>query len=377
MLGWRPGQALGVAVGALGFLAGLSVHGAGGVVLAVLVGVAGCAVAMLAFRGRGLDEWVPVLVGHLLRVRVGPLGAGTSIEAPMGGLAHLRWADGRATVVVVVHHRGLRVLDDEPRRYAEAVATWLRGIGDDGGGAWTVSLLCSTGVGVVPHGHDGSWPGCRADDYVALTADSPLDLEAMLGRAGIAGVTTLDAEQLDALLARRVGPGTGSLLACDVHARWRALQGPASLHAAFVVQEWPSGEVDEQLLSPLCISGDRRTLAVHVGTEALHRARERAARVRTGTAADRNVTASGGFLASAEWARDDVREASRSAELAAGHGSLRVVCIVALDAADAEELEAAAVRLHADATTCGIRLRRCDGDQRRGVLASVPGWCIP
>jgi hypothetical protein len=377
VLGWRPGQALAVAAGALGFLFGLSLRGADGVVLAVFAAIAGCAVAMLPFHGRGLDEWAPVLADHLVRRRGGALSTGASIQVPPDGLAHLRWPDGRATVVVGVDHRGLRILDDEPRQYAESIATWLRGIGDDGAGAWTVTLLSETGPGTAPRGDPWSWPGCRASDYVALTAASPLDLATMLERAGVPGCVALGAEPLEALLARRVAPGGATLLKCDLRVRWGSLQGPSSVHAAFVVEEWPSGEVDEQLLSPLCISGDRRTLAVHLGSEELHRARERAARIRTGAAADRHVTAAGGFLASAESVRDDAREATRAAELAAGHGSLRAVCVVALDAHDLVELDAAAARLHADATACGMRLRRCDGDQRRGVLSSLPGWCVP
>jgi hypothetical protein len=377
VLGWRPGQALAVALGALGFLAGLSLRGQDGVVLAVLAALAGCVVAMLPFHGRGLDEWAPVLASHLVRVRSGALSAGASIQAPPDALAHLRWPDGRATVVVAVEHRGLRILDDEPRQYAESIATWLRGIGDDAARAWTVTLLSETGPGAVPRGAAWSWPGCRAADYVAITAEAPLDLATMLERAGVPGVVPLDAEGLGALLARRVAPGAGTLLESDLKVRWSALCGSVSLHAAFVVEEWPGGEVDEQLLSPLCVSADRRSLAVHLGTEELHRARERAARIRTGAAADRHVTAAGGFLASAESVRDDARDASRAAELAAGHGSLRAVCVVAIDASDLAELEAAAARLHADATACGVRLRRCDGDQRRGVLSSLPGWCVP
>jgi hypothetical protein len=56
---------------------------------------------------------------------------------------------------------------------------------------------------------------------------------------------------------------------------------------------------------------------------------------------------------------------------------MRLVGVIALDAGDVVELESAAARLLADAATCGVRLRRCEGDHRRGVLASVPGWCVP
>jgi hypothetical protein len=67
---------LAVALGDLGFLFGLSLRGADGEVLDILAAVAGCVVAMVTFHGRGLDEWAPVLVGHLVRVRGGAWAPG-------------------------------------------------------------------------------------------------------------------------------------------------------------------------------------------------------------------------------------------------------------------------------------------------------------
>ena len=169
----------------------------------------------------------------------------------------------------------------------------------------------------------------------------------------------------------------GTLLGCDVLARWRHLEAPTAVHLAFTVEEWPAGEVDEQVLAPLCVSYDRRTVALTIRVEEQHRARSRTARVRTAAAADESLGARAGFLGSPEAARDATRDAERAGELAAGHGSVRLLGVVALDAVDVLELEAAAARLVADASSCGVRLRRCDGDHRRGVLASVPGWAIP
>jgi hypothetical protein len=195
--------------------------------------------------------------------------------------------------------------------------------------------------------------------------------------AGVLGATELGVDELDALLAARMAPAPGSLLGCDVVARWHHLEAPGSVHAAFTVEEWPSGHVDEQVLAPLCVATDRRTIALSLRVEDLHRARERTARLRTAAAADETLGARAGFLASPESARDATRDAERAAELAAGHGSVRLVGAVTLDARDPLELEAAAARLLADASACGVRLRRCDGDHRRGVLASVPGWVVP
>ncbi len=212
---------------------------------------------------------------------------------------------------------------------------------------------------------------------MAVTSSGPIDVAASLASAGVDGAVALDAGGLEALLAARVAPAMGTLLACDVVARWHHLEAPSTVHAAFCVEEWPTGDVDEQVLTALCVASDRRSVALCLRTEALARARDRTAKVRTAAAADAEIVARGGFLASPESQRDTARDAERAAELAAGHGSLRLVGVVAIDGHDVLDLEAAAARLLADATGCGVRLRRCDGDHARGVLASVPGWCVP
>lgn len=377
VLGWRAGQALAVALGALALVGGVGTDSAAGVVAGVAGAVAGAVVATVPVRGRGLDEWAPVLAAFAIRIRRGVLWAGATVVPGDTVPAHVRWPDGRTTVVAEVHHHGLRVLGDEPAAFAVALASWLRGLADPTLCTWTVTLLSSSSPTSAPG--DARWlhPGCRVREYVAVTSVEPVDLATALTGAGVRDVEPLDVAALDGLLGRRVAPAAGTILDSEFVARWSSLEGPATVHASFVVEEWPAGHVDEQLLAPLCISRDRRTVAVSVTVEETRRARERAARLRTSASADRALTRAGGFLASAEAAKDDERDAQRASELASGHASVRVIATVVLDALDELELEGAAARLAADATSCGIRLRRCDGDHRRGVLASCAGWCTP
>lgn len=378
ILGWRPGQALAVAVGAAALVLGLGAGGSAAAVLGVAVTLVAVAVAAVPVRGRGLDEWVPVAAGFWLRPRRGALCAGATAVPGEEGWGELRWPDATTTALVELRHLGLRALDDEPRALGEALAVWLRGLGDVARRSRTVTLLTTTGPGGPPP-RDATWAdtGLSTSAYVAVTATAPTDVAASLRAAGVSGAVALDAEGLQALLAVRVAPAMGTLLGCDVVARWRYLEAPSSVHAAFAVEEWPAGGVDEQVLTSLCVARERRCVALSLRVEELARARDRTAKVRTAAAADEAIVARGGFLASPEAARDAARDAERAAELAAGHGSLRLVGVVALDAGDVLELEAAAARLLADATACGVRLRRCDGDHGRGVLASVPGWCVP
>jgi hypothetical protein len=378
VLGWRPGQALAVSSGLCAFVLGLGA-GPAGVVLGVAALLAGVVVAAVPVRGRGLDEWVPVAAGFVCRPRRGALCAGAvTVPASDDGPAHLRWPDGTATTFARLEARGLRALEDDPRATGESLATWLRGLGHADAPARVVTLLTSCGPGHPP-GRDAPWadPGRRCVADVAVTAPEPVDVAAELAAAGVTDAVSLEVGDLDALLADRGAPGTGSLLGCDVVARWVRLDGPASVHAAFVVDEWPSGEVDEQALAPLCTSRDRRTVALSLHVEEPSRAKAKTARARTAAAADEAVTAAGGFLGRPEASRDEARDAERAVELVAGHAALRVVGVVGLDASDALELAAATARLLVDATACGLRLRRCDGDHRRGVLASLAGWCVP
>lgn len=375
VLGWRPGQALSLGLGVLGFVEGMDLgHALAAVgVLALLCGVLG---AVLPVGGRGVDEWVPVVAAHLVRVRGGALASGAAVVEPDGEPAHLAWPDGRRTVVVELRHRGLNPLADEPRAVPEALAAWLRGLSRPGPRP-VVTLLTTCGPARPARSAPWNDPGRVVATHVAVTSTSLPDLAAELRRHGVGGVVALGADGLEALLAARVAPAEGTLLHCDVASRWSSLAAPRSLHAAFVVEEWPAGELDEGAIAALCVAADRRTVAVHLGVDELVHARERAARVRTGRAADRALATSNGFMRGAGAERDEARDEERAAELAAGHGPLRVVAAVGVDAADVLELEAAAARLLSDAAACGVRLRRCDGDHRRGVLATVPGWCAP
>jgi hypothetical protein len=376
ILGWRPGQALAVALGAIVLVVGVQAGGTG-VAVGIVSACCGAVVAVVPVRGRGVDEWIPVLVAFVSRVRGGSLCSAACVPEGTAGPAHVRWPDGRATVVARLSHVGLRALDDEPAAFAEAVATWLRGLGQGTSARSTVTLLgCG---GSRSPSRDAPWAdaGIRSFDLLAVTADEPEEFCGALAAVGATGAVTLGGPELEAMFSGRVAPAVGSLLDCEFVARWHHLEGPASVHAAFFVDEFGSGAVDEQALAPLFLSADRRTVAVSIGVESPQRARARAARLRTSSAADHAVTSSGGFLATAEASRDDARDAERAAELAAGHGSLRVVVVVGIDASDPLELEAAAVRLRDDATSCGVKLRRCDGDHRRGVLATIPGWCVP
>jgi hypothetical protein len=377
VLGWRPGQALAAAVGASALVVGAS-DGGSGVVLGVLAALAAVVVAVVPLRGRGLDEWVPVVASHLVRSRGGAMCAGAVAHRDDDGLAHLAWPNGTVTSLAELHHHGLRALADEPRQLGEALATWLRGLSGVGEQRRAVTLLTVTGPGTLArHETRLAHAGIATRAFVAVTAGAPCDVAVALRAAGVDGAVRCEVEDLDALLGDRVAPAVGTILSIDVVARWHHVEAPASAHGAFLVEEWPAGAVDEQVLAALCVSSDRRTVALSLLVEELSRARDRTAKVRTAAAADAAIVAGGGFLGSPESSRDATRDAERAQELAAGHGSLRLVGVVALDAADVLDLEAAAARLVADATACGVRLRRCDGDHRRGVLASVPGWCVP
>ena len=378
VVGWRPGQALAAAAAVGALLLGLGATAAPGVAAGVVSAILLAVVAVVPVRGRGIDEWAPVVACFLARPRRGALCAGAAVVDASGAApAHLRWPDGTATCVAMLGGTGLRALSDEPRAVGEALAAWLRTLGAPGASARTTSLLTTTGPGVPPR--DARWAGggMAAAALVAVSSSDPVDVASELRAVGIDGVVPLGVPALESMLAARVAPTAGTILGCETVARWRLLEAPASVHAAFLVEEWPAGDVDEQALAALCVSRDRRTVALHLSVEELGRARERVATARTKAAADASIAEGGGFLASPRAALEHARDAERAAELAAGHGAVRLIGVIAIDAIDVLALEVAAARLVADAAGAGIRLRRCDGDHRRGVLSTVPGWCVP
>ena len=378
VLGLRPGQVGAVALGTAALLGGVAVGGVIGVALGLLAAAACLGASVGAVRGRGIDEWVPVVASFALTCRRGALCEGAVVVAAgETSPAALRWPDGTTSTVAHLEHRGLLALADEPRALGASFSAWLRSLSAPGAPRCTVTLLTASGPALAPRDAPWAMGGVEVRALVAVSSRIPVAVAAALGDAGVRGARQLDAAGLERLLSARVAPAAGDVLGTDLCAHWRHLEGPASVHAAFTVEEWPTGPVDEQLLAPLCISRDRRTVCVTVQAEELRRARGRTARQRTSAAADRELASGAGFLASAEGTLAAARDAERAAELAAGHGPLRLVVTVALDAADTLELEVAAARLEADAARCGLRLRRCDGDHRRGVLASVPGWTVP
>jgi len=378
VLGARPGQVVTLVLGVAALVAGVSTGGVPGVAAGVAALAACIGVATVPWRGRGLDEWAVVAAMFWATSRRGALCAAAAVmPAVDGGTAALCWPDGTASCFARLSHRGLRALADEPRATGDAIARWLRSLSRPDAPRWSVSLLAVSGPGAPARDAPWASAGVCVRSYVAVSAARPVDVVTALREAGVAGPAEVDDAELAALLSARVAPAAGDLLGTDLRSRWGMLEGPRSVHAAYVIEEWPTGDVDEQLLAPLSISSDRRTLCVTLRVEELRRSRARTARLRTSAAADHDLALGGGFLASPEAALAAARDAERAAELAAGHGSVRMIAAVGLDAEDPLGLEAAAARLEADAARCGVRLRRCDGDHRRGLLATVPGWCVP
>jgi hypothetical protein len=380
VFGWRPGQAACVALGAVACVSLCNLGGPAATSVGVGVLLAGMLAAVLPVRGRGADQWAPITAAFLLGRRRGPWCAGVAVDVLVIAereVGCLTWPDGRRTVVLALQARGLRALGDEPQAPGEAIAAWLRGLAGAGAPPCTVTMLTVTRR--AARAGDAPWmdPGCEVRSFIAVTSVSPHTSMQGLEEAVHHGARLLGAGEVATLLEERLEPAFGDLLGADLRQRWRLVEGPATVHAAFVVEEWPTGDVDEQVLTPLCVGPDRRTVAIALHVEELHRSRQRTARLRTTAAADDALADRGGFLASAESARNAARDTERAAELAAGHGSVRMAGVIGIDAPDPASLEAAASRLLADAGACGARLRRCDGDHRRGLAATIPGWCVP
>ena len=236
--------------------------------------------------------------------------------------AHLRWPDG--------DHDGRRRAAPprapRARRRAARARRGARGVAARASATsldahWTVTLLTTTGPGAPPPS-DATWadPGCSTSAYVAVTATEPTDVAASLARSRRARRGRARRRRA----SRRCSPSAS-------HRRWARCSGATSsrgggtsrrrrrVHAAFAVEEWPAGDVDEQVLAPLCVARDRRTVAL---SAARRGARPRARSHRAGCGPRRRPTRrssrAGGFLASPEAARDAARDAERAARARRG-----------------------------------------------------------
>ena len=143
-------------------------------------------------------------------------------------------------------------------------------------------------------------------------------------------------------------------------------------HATFWVAEWPRVEVGPDFLGPLLLGEGRRSVSLIMAPVGSERAEREVRSARTADAADRELRARAGFLASARRQREADGVERREQELAEGHHDFRFSGYVTVSGPDTETLAAACAEVEHAAQSCRLELRRLYGRQLEALTWTLP-----
>jgi hypothetical protein len=204
-----------------------------------------------------------------------------------------------------------------------------------------------------------------------------------LGAAGVAGCW-LNAPELAMSLrvafdpaATRTVPSIEALdpsgagpLAID--AEWDHLRTDSSLHRVYIVTEWPRVKATPAFLGPLLLKpGVRRTFSLVLQPIPVAKALRDARRHQVDRVTERATRNKIGRLESEEDRQLDADVAQRERDLAAGHGDVRWIGLLAVSADNEEKLDEACTEMEIAAARALIDLRRLFGQQLDGFLATT------
>ncbi|MGD9753806.1 MAG: SCO6880 family protein [Acidimicrobiia bacterium] len=146
-----------------------------------------------------------------------------------------------------------------------------------------------------------------------------------------------------------------------------------SVHAAYVVAEWPRLEVPPNWMEPLLLhNGGIRTVVVHYEPVPHSRSQRQIDRDSVKLAADEEQRQRQGFRIGARHRRAQVEIADREAELVAGYPEFEFIGTVHMTAPDVESLERSCAEYEQVAAQVGIELRRLDGQHDLALPCMLP-----
>ncbi|MDX6239411.1 MAG: hypothetical protein QOG10_4226 [Kribbellaceae bacterium] len=204
-----------------------------------------------------------------------------------------------------------------------------------------------------------------------------------LAAAGVAGCW-LNASELAMSLrvafdpaATHTIPSTESFDAADagplaVEAAWDHLRTDSSFHRVYVISEWPRIRTSASFLSPILLKpGIRRTFCLVLQPIPISKALRDARRHQVERVTDRATRAKIGQLETEEDRQLDADVAQREKDLAAGHGDMRWLGLVAVSADTEQALDDACTEVEIAAAQALLDLRRLAGQQVEGFVAAA------
>ncbi|ONI79073.1 hypothetical protein BWI15_00415 [Kribbella sp. ALI-6-A] len=204
-----------------------------------------------------------------------------------------------------------------------------------------------------------------------------------LGAAGVAGCW-LNAPELAMSLRVAFDPAATrtipSLEALDqsgagplaIDAAWDHLRTDSSMHRVYIVTEWPRVRATPAFLGPLLLKpGVRRTFSLVLQPIPVAKALRDARRHQVDRVTERATRKKIGRLETEEDRQLDADVAQREKDLAAGHGDVRWIGLLAVSADDEEKLDEACTEMEIASARALIDLRRLVGQQLDGFLATT------
>jgi hypothetical protein len=158
-----------------------------------------------------------------------------------------------------------------------------------------------------------------------------------------------------------------------MHTHWDHVVVDRSVHASYVIAEWPRLEVPPNWMEPLLLhAGGIRTVAVHYEPVPHSRSQRQIDRDTVKLTADEEQRQRQGFRIGARHRRAQSEVAEREAELVAGFPEFEYVGTVTITAADHAALQRSCAEYEQIAAQVGLELRRLDGQHDLALACALP-----
>jgi Putative type VII ESX secretion system translocon, EccE len=171
----------------------------------------------------------------------------------------------------------------------------------------------------------------------------------------------------------RDGPDEGGAWPLAVRERWDHYESDGALHATYWISAWPRVEVSPVFMDSLLgRSGAVRTVAVSFEPIGIERSTREVEAAVTRDRADRELRARFGQSETARQRQGAEATIRREAELAAGHGEVRLSGFVTVSGRDRDELRQSCAEVLEQGARARLELRRLYGQQADAFTFTLP-----
>jgi hypothetical protein len=153
---------------------------------------------------------------------------------------------------------------------------------------------------------------------------------------------------------------------------WSCLRAGGTWHATYWIAEWPRIEVGPDFMSPLLMSGSRRSVSLTMAPVSPDRAAREVRSARTADVADEQLRSRAGFVPNARRGIEAESTVRREEELAIGHAEYRFSGYVTVSAPDRAGLDIVCAETEHAAQAAHLEIRRLYGRQREAFTFTLP-----